>query len=461
MTDLRAPQLHKEYLDTVRDLPDLDRVGRRRAAEYMCHSEAIYHNEVIDFLSVPKLYAQADIERFQDIVTITYAILEKVTAAYVNDPAYRKHFSFSPQLEELILLDPGYSCAIPIMRMDLFYDEVSGDFQFCEFNTDGSSAMNEDREISTALSLTPSFQEFTRRHPVKPFELFDSWVACFLDIYHNSTHGRAASRTQPTVVIADFLELTTSREIARFREHFEATGATAHICDIRDLRFDGTQLRTSSGLSVDALYRRAVTTDIMKHYDEVSDFLAAYRAGAFTLIGSFRTQIAHVKTVFEVLHLPETSVLLTPEEQSFVRAHVPRTLRLKKNSPEFEHVLTDKDAWIIKPLDSYASQGVISGREVSQNEWDAILESAAQHDDHIAQAYVEQYEADNLTSGFKLTEGEEPTELDALPRIEAYRDLTGLFVYGGEFRGFLARAGRQNRICAAANGKTLGTFQLS
>ena len=40
-----------------------------------------------------------------------------------------------------------YDCNIPIARIDIFYDEETGGFKFCEFNTDGTSAMNEDREL--------------------------------------------------------------------------------------------------------------------------------------------------------------------------------------------------------------------------------------------------------------------------------------------------------------------------
>ncbi|MCL2606799.1 MAG: carboxylate--amine ligase, partial [Coriobacteriia bacterium] len=148
-------ELRDEYLRIVTEFPQFDRAGRRRAAEYMATSEAIYQGEVSDFLYVPKMYTRTDTQRFQEIATTTCTILKKVIRQYLNNPSYRRLFDFSEQLEELILADPGYDSAIPIIRIDIFYDEVSGDFKFCEFNTDGSSAMNEDREVTNALALTP------------------------------------------------------------------------------------------------------------------------------------------------------------------------------------------------------------------------------------------------------------------------------------------------------------------
>jgi len=455
-----AKELREEYLRVVEGLPRLDRTGRELAAGYMTQSEAVYQGEVSDFLYVPKMYTARDIERFQEIATTTYTILEKIIQHYVDNPNYRKHFDFPQSLEELILLDPGYGCTIPIIRMDIFYNEDSGDFKFCEFNTDGSSAMNEDREVSNALALTPSFKTFTQNHNLHPFELFDSWVDALLKIYAETADARRSPDKKPNIVIADFLDISTPLELKRFSDYFRARGLQAEVCDIRSLRFNGTTLQTSSGMVVDALYRRAVTGDIMKHLDQVGDFLAAYRAKAFTLIGSFRTQIPHSKLSFEILHLPETRALLTSTEQDFICAHVPHTVRLSpKLSDLISNIINNKHDWIIKPLDSYGSKGVWAGRELDQKSWENLIRKTAATEDHIAQHYVEQFTAPNLESGFILSANKKPVELDGLPSVKEYRDLTGLFVYAGKFKGLLARAGQQDRICAAAAGKTLGTFR--
>jgi len=469
MTTRTTQELRDDYLRIIEGLPELDRTGRKTAATYMCHSEAVYKDEVSDFLYVPKLYTQRECAHFQEIATKTYVILEKIIKAYVDNPSYRKCFDFPQELEDLILLDPGYSCTIPIIRIDIFYDEDSGDFKFCEFNTDGSSAMNEDRETTNALATTPSFKAFSESlakdgYQLDGFELFDSWVDTFLDIYADSPRGQINAR--PNIVISDFMDISTPIEIERFAKHFEAQGLRAEVCDIRDLRF-GTDtegrpaLLTPTGMVVDALYRRAVTGDIMKHYDHVSDFLDAYRAGVFTLIGSFRTQLPHTKLSFEVLHLPETLALLSEEEQLFVKAHVPYTVRLQEGLSQLDEIIAGKDSWIVKPLDSYGSKGVWAGRELDQDKWEELIRAGAAEKSLIAQEYVEQFSAKNLESGFSLPAQQEPVELDESPTIKEYRDLTGLFVYAGQFKGLLARAGLQDRICAAAAGKTLATFKVT
>ena len=474
---LSIQELREKYIDTVKSLPGLDREGRKIAADYLCNSEAVYQGEVTDFLYVPKFYTCREREHFQEIATVTCSIMKKIIDAYVAIPEYRSVFGFSPELEKLILVDPGYESAIPMLRADIFYNEDTGDFKFCEFNTDGSSAMNEDREITNALSLTPAYRKFAsnlaaRGYHLDSFELFASWIEAFMKVYKQSTKTKSrevnSSRFEAVstnVVITDFLDMTTPVELDRFAQHFEDYGACAEICDIRDLRFDagaatGPALLSPSGMKVDAVYRRAVTGDIMRHYDEVTDFLDAYRAGAFTLIGSFRTQLAHTKLSFEVMHLPQTLALLNQSEIEFIRAHVPYTVRLQDKLSELSEIIANRHDWIIKPLDGYGSKGVWAGREVDQDTWEELVIRACAEQDHIAQHYVEQYVADNLESGFDLPAGKTASEQKVRPQIHKYRDLTGLFIYDGIFTGLLARAGQQDRICAAAAGKTLATFSV-
>jgi hypothetical protein len=78
-------------------------------------------------------------------------IIKKVTDRYLEDPAFRRYFGFSPLLEQLILKDPGYRYPVPMSRIDMFYDLISGHFEFCEINTDGSSGMVEARELQRII----------------------------------------------------------------------------------------------------------------------------------------------------------------------------------------------------------------------------------------------------------------------------------------------------------------------
>ncbi len=104
---------------------------------------------------------------------------------YLENPEYRKLFPFPRELEDLILVPRGYDSLLPIARFDIFYNEEDDSFKFCEINTDGTSAMNEDYVLNQALELNPAHQEMKRRYAFSSYELYDSWVQTFLNIYGN------------------------------------------------------------------------------------------------------------------------------------------------------------------------------------------------------------------------------------------------------------------------------------
>ena len=343
---------------------------------------------------------------------------------------------------------PKYDCNIPISRIDIFYQEETGDFRFCEFNTDGTSAMNEDRELNTAFESSEAYREFHRTYSLHKFELFDTWVEEAIRLYRQYAGDVSAL---PSVAIVDFMEHATTNEFLIFRDRFEKRGCHAQLNDIRKLIWDGKYCYAEDGTKIDLIYRRAVTSDILAHYREVGSFLSAVKAGAVCLLGDFRTQIVHNKILFKILHKPETLHLLTREEQTFVKAHVPLTISLDElDRPEYEWVKKDacsaKDNWIIKPEDSYGSQGVHAGVELAdQEKWNDLLrELRGQH--YILQQFNDPYRLPNIDL---LSEDAEWVSTG---------NLTGLFVYNGRFRGVYSRISFDNMISTQYNEMSLPTI---
>ena len=292
-------EINKEYQSLIKEDRKTDYLSAQEAFQYIQNSTAKYHGRCVRTLYIPKIFREKDIRIFEKAIADLYGIFDKVMKAYYEDAGYRTLFGFDKELEKLILREKTYTSIIPIARIDIFYNEATGNFKFCEFNTDGSSAMNEDRELNNAIRLTKAFQEFEKKYEVHTFELFDTWVEEFLKIYDefakNTGHIGAGENGRPQVAIVDFMENATEQEFKIFKERFEARGIKAELCEIRDLQYINGRLYTSEGMAADAIYRRAVTSDIMKHYEEVTDFLQAIKENAACLVGEFRTQIAHNK----------------------------------------------------------------------------------------------------------------------------------------------------------------------
>ena len=441
------PVLNDQYRKLVAGKEDLHRESAAAVRNYLLSSTAKYHNRVVRTLYLPKLFTEKEITVFKQAVHTLYGIFDKVIAEYERNPSYRRLFGYPEELEKLILRSPGYSCNIPIARIDIFYQEETGDFRFCEFNTDGTSAMNEDRELNTAFERSKAYQEFEKTYSLQKFELFDTWVEEALSLYREYAGDDHAL---PSTAIVDFMEHATTNEFLIFRERFEKKGCRAQLCDIRRLTWDGKNCYAEDGTKIDLIYRRAVTSDILAHYQEVGDFISAVKAGAVCLLGDFRTQIVHNKILFKLLHKQETLQLLSYEEQTFIRAHVPATISLDElDNPEYTWIKNNacsyKDNWIIKPEDSYGSQGVHAGVELADQEtWNRLLkEKRGQH--YILQQFNDPCRLHNIDL------------LSENPKWTDTGNLTGLFVYNGKFSGIYSRISFDKMISTQYNEMSLPT----
>lgn len=399
--------------------------------EYIENSTARYHGRIVYTMYIPKLFTKEAAEYFDKITGTMYGIMVKVIKEYEQNPEYRKLFGFDKRLEELILRPDRYDCKLPIARIDIFFNEEDFSFKFCEFNTDGASAMNEDRELNNAVARTKAFKDFQRKYNTKTYELFDSWVEAFTDIY--KTYPKAKEKAH--VAIVDFMSSASDNEFEVFKEHFIKKGYTCEICEITKLGYTDGKLLSPSGKQIDVIYRRAVTCDIMKNYDRVKPFINAVKNDDVCLIGDFKTQIVHNKRVFKILHDDMTAAFLTDEENDFIAEHIPYTAFLTPDEVKRNDVLRNKDKWVIKPEDSYASKGVYAGVEFdSEKEWiEHVTENIGK--DYLLQEYVKPYETLNID----ITHDENA-------QYRNYSSITGLFVYGGKFSGIYSRIAKNSII---------------
>lgn len=436
--------IRREYQTIIEENFEENREAAWKTRDYLLRSSVAYHGRCVRTLQIPKVFTPAVIDDFRSIVDTTYRIFQKVIREYLENPWYRKLFPFSPELEELILIPSLYDSLLPIARFDIFYNEENGSFQFCEINTDGTSAMNEDYVLNQAIELNPAHQAMKRRHKFSVFELYDSWVKTFLSIYQ--TYEKR--REHPHVAIVDFLENASITEFEEFRRRFEKAGISCEIAEITQLSYENHRLISPLGRPIDAVYRRAVTTDVMARKEEVRPFLEAVKNQDVCLIGAFRTQIIHNKWLFKMLHEEPTLALLDPQERSFVKAHVPYTNLLAEGSAHRNQLIREKDRWLIKPLDSYASRGVWAGCDCTEKEWKKHIDDSMGQN-YIYQEYCPPFRTENICFI------EEPAE------FKAYTNMSGLFVYNGQFAGVYSRLSDGGIISSQYNEKAVPSLVLT
>lgn len=434
-----SKKFSKEYLSVIESDMKKSTEDALRQQEYILNSTARYHGNYVRTCYMPKLFSEDEYNRFSEIIDTLYGIFDKIILRYFEDEDYRKKFGFDERLERLILRCDRRYLTIPVARIDIFYNEETGDFKFCEFNTDGSSAMNEDRELNNSIKDTGAFKEYIKRNEVRTCELFYSWISEMELMYKEKSGGTELKN----VAIADFTSNASMEEFEVFEQCFKKRGFNAEICEIRDMVYDNGVLKTKSGMEVQAVYRRAVTSDILKHYDEVSDFINAVSDNNVLLFGDFFTQIVHNKILYKIIWEEDTMNMLSELQKEFIIKHVPKTFR-PGNIP-MERIIGEKDKWILKPEDSYGSKGIYPGISFSDEEWKDIVENKVDFDSYILQEFYTPYADYNYI-----------LENGSLYKRKFY-NLTGMYVYNGKFTGIYSRISKEPIISTQYNEMALAT----
>ncbi|HSH36914.1 circularly permuted type 2 ATP-grasp protein, partial [Schnuerera sp.] len=375
----------------------------------------------------PMFFTEEDIETFNRIGRTLMSIANKVTKKYLESSEYRKKFKYPKLLEELILTDPGYDTNIPIGRFDLFYggEDI---FKFIEVNTDGTSGMNEDNIFSNILLETESMKIMKEKYNISYFELIDSWVDESLKTY--SKFNKKVDK--PNIAIVDFTETGITAEFETFKKAYIKKGYNAVIADPRDLKYKDGKLYYED-MRIDLIYRRIVTVEFIEKAEEIPDLIEAYKEGAVCVIGSLRSQIMHNKIIFKILHDEETLSFLSEEERQLVENHIPITEEFGGDERIFEKVLNNKDQYIIKPIDSFASQGVNAGRDFSYEKWEKVL-TKCWNKDYLFQEFIDPY-----TRPFVQFE-------DGELKVRDFKLNIGVYMYNGRFAGVYTRISRENII---------------
>lgn len=442
-----------EYFEIMTQL-DGDIKGRRAARDYMQHATAIVHHQVVESSFVPRLYDRQTFETMDQVATTAHRILCKVMDRYLSDPEYRKVFVFDTRLEDLILLPRGYDSLLPFARVDIFLDEDDYTAAFCEFNADGSSGMNEDREIVHSLEDSASFKRFSEHHTLRSSELFTTWAEEFINIYESYEHRV----DDPHFAICDFLENAVVDEFKIFCDIFARYGFSCSIYDVRELEFKGDALYGNDGKRVDAIWRRSVTNDIIDHWEESQDLIEAVRHEKVALIGSFAGHIVHDKQIFQVLHMEETKAFLEDDEILFIEKTVPFTTFLDSDHIDLSLVKRDKDNWIIKPTDHYGADEVHAGCFWEQEQWEELIDRFANEAAGIS-FIVQKYCIPFKTLTLPPDQGIENLADDEVSREGVwYNNLSGLYLYNGRFTGVFSRLGPLPTISKDMQGMTSATI---
>ena len=449
--------LTNEYLSYLAE-SETDEADRRAAWNYIVNSTAVWDGNPVYMGYVPRLFSQDAYNLFKTTSETLYDILGKVIKEYQSNPEYRALFKFDERLEQLTLAPTGYTDPLPITRVDCFLNEDTGKLRFCEFNTDGTSGMNENREAFACIAQSEPYRRLAQNHALSncDTDLFSGWVDTFLSIYSRYD----AKVEKPRIAIVDFLENAAFEEFKVYAGIFKERGFDISIFDVRKLSFDGEHLHGKnaawgdSDVDIDVIWRRTVASDLLEHWDESQPLVQAYLAHKVCLIGGFATNIVHDKQVFRVLHRPETAALLTEKEATLVKECIPFTTFLDPAEIDIDEVKANPARWVLKPSDGYCSKNVTVGHDCDAETWAKLIDESLAQTMGTSQRFLVQECCELYKTATVPLYGKDE-DFTAQPVM--FNNLTGLYLMGGRFSGVFNRLGPGAIIMGRKGGVTSAT----
>lgn len=408
----------------------------------VAQSKAVYKGKPLPFLYYPSVYSQEDLKNFETLTGHVFDLINASIRVFLDHADVRPIWGFSPELEDLILQAHDYEANVPMGRFDFFY-YPDGTYRFCELNTDGTSAMNEETPLTDILLQSKGMEAFSKTHKIKRFELYESWVDEVKDIYGQYLEAGHKEALKPYVLIMDFMSKGSPHEFEVFKEVFIDKGFKCDIASPDALDYQEGHLYYG-GEKVDIIYRRLVTRDMMESKAELGPLIQGIKANKTCIIGSIKSQIVHTKKYFEALHHEDFRKYLDDDMLAYIDQHIPYTAALEKND-KFQMYLNNKEKYIIKPIDFYASKGVYAGFEQTQDRWLELLEEGLESG-YIIQEFCEK--SKNLNLYF-----DEACKM----HVKEVNNITGVFVYNEKLKGIFTRAGFNGVISDLNDGYSLSS----
>ena len=417
-----------EYLQILQDLKG-DEAGRVAANEYLAasypHGEADAYRGAIN----PVLLDEAQYGVLSEAATTLSSIMEKVMSKYHRDRTFRSLFGFDSAIESMTLVPSGCNAAVPLARVDLFFDPKTKDFKICGIATGGIDGMAVSSEAVRAIMRTNAYREFAKLHEV---EFFDPVSACTDQLLYtyrtwvNVEEGHNHPKN-PSLAIVDIEGSPRAAETETFIKHLHGEGCYANAASFSELKIkevDGREQLVDSHGPVTCVWLRATADEAVRDGGKgVQALFSATRRGLVCTIGGYRSWPCCTRSFIEVLRTKECRSVLSRPENAFVEAHFAET-----------HVITpyidlsdffDQDKWLIKTTDGRDSGGIIAGAGMSKADWRKCLVKSIKSRDAV-QEYIPQQ------SMMVVSGGDKPAEMNVI---------LGLYIFGGKLCGIRANCG--------------------
>ena len=431
MTKATELNLQQAYQQLLRDNKG-DVQGCTTAGNYLAHA---YPEGLKQFswAMTPLVLSAEQRDILSEAAATMGSIMEKVMAKYHRDRTFRALFGLPKDVEDLTLVPSGCHAAVPLSRVDVFFDTKTNDYKICGIVTGGVDGMAPSTAVNHALTRTEAYRTFTAEHAsVTSYNVVHECVLTLLHTYGkwaNAGEGNSHP-THPSLAVVDVPDSPRMAETRAIIENLHEQGCYARATDFSQLRIeqvgDSRQLVDNHG-PVTCVWLRATIDEALAAGEGMRALAEATRRGLVCTVGGYRSWPCCTRTFFKVLRSRECENLLNRTERLFIAEHIPEVHII--NPASDLSAFYDQENWVLKTADGHAPESVESGRDMSKFTWrNRLIKSIKRRD--AVQAYIPQQQLDVYSSNTAGEMEERPMNI-----------MLGLFVYESKLSGIQASCG--------------------
>lgn len=412
--------------------------------------EVMFGGESVPTLLRPNFLSDRQTRLLEHVTIVIMNALEKVVRLYFESDVLHDVIRLNSFEKEMVSVDTRIDRVILKGRLDAFLQGEN--LKFLEFNCDSPAGPAYGEVQSEIFNETGLIEKLKEKFRI-------DWVArrqMMLDALLQAYREYGGTEEKPHFAITDWRDVKTIHEFYMLKSYFESQGYPTTVCDPRDFELAGGRL-CAGGRPVDMVYRRVIIREVLEKKDEVADFIKAYRDNLICVANPFKSKVVSNKSTLAVLTDSRFDNLFTDEENEIKYRHIPWTRNLLpgrvqykgKEHDIFELAAADREGFVIKPADGYGGKDVFIGQEVSQSEWDSVLETAAGG----GRIWVLQELVDIPEEDFPIFE-------DGAFSLEKRKVNLNPFAIGGRYAGCISRISKYPIINVSAGGGMVPTFTL-
>lgn len=327
----------------------------------------------------PRFLSPSQYRFLQTRGALVLRAFRKAHRAALADEAVLTQFRLLDWERQLVHVPTGFRDPSPVSRLDAFFVAESGGLRFTEYNAETPAGGAYNDVLTEVFYGLPVMRQFLRQWDVRPLPARHNVLHALVDAYEQWS-GR---RGRPAISIVDWSDVPTRSEFVLFQDYFTRQGFACEIIDPGEVAYQGGELRGPSG-RIELIYKRVLLHELVERGGIDHPILRAFRDGAVCLVNPPSCKVLHKKASLAVLHDERNAHLFDADEREAIGLSIPWTRVVEERRTTHDGREVDllpfaaehRDQLVLKPNDDYGGKGIVLGWEVSDQAWQASLQTA-------------------------------------------------------------------------------------